>query len=318
MSGRSVFVYHPSLEGYCFSPSHPFGPVRLNASVSLMKALGLLSPKDMIKPRPASFEELSMAHDLEYIRMVEQLSQGCRRPEDGFSFGLGTEDNPVFPGMHEAASLVVGASLNALEEVMEGRADHAVNISGGLNEQGKGAGHGYCVNIPLEAFTEDESFISCLNEVLPDLMELFQPDLIVSQNGCDAHVWDPLTHLALTMESFSVIPKIAHELAHAFTGGKWVKVGGGGYDPFRVVPRAWTLLWAEAAGLKIKDDRLPKDWLDRWQGISTHPLPCTLMDPPDIFSPIARRAEITEKNMITARKAVQDAAIRLQKFNKFL
>ena len=30
--------------------------------------------------------------------------------------------------------------------------------------------------------------------------------------------------------------------------GRWLALGGGGYDVYRVVPRSWALLWAEMAG----------------------------------------------------------------------
>ena len=37
------------------------------------------------------------------------------------AFGLGTPDNPVFPGMHEASALVAGATLAAARAVWRGR-----------------------------------------------------------------------------------------------------------------------------------------------------------------------------------------------------
>src|SRR5207249_369615 len=42
-----------------------------------------------------------------------------------------------------------------------------------------------------------------------------------------------------------------HELAHEVCGGRWVALGGGGYEPVQVVPRAWTHLLAEAAGTSV-------------------------------------------------------------------
>lgn len=66
---------------------------------------------------------------------------------------------------------------------------------------------------------------------------------IISQNGADAHAYDPLTHLCCSMKIFEEIPKLVHRLAHKFCNGKWVALGGGGYDIWRVVPRAWAQLW---------------------------------------------------------------------------
>jgi len=39
--------------------------------------------------------------------------------------------------------------------------------------------------------------------------------------------------------------KLAHQLADMYCQGRWVAVGGGGYDLYRVVPRAWSIVWAE-------------------------------------------------------------------------
>lgn len=388
MSERSVFIYHSSLEKYCFYPEHPFGPSRLRTTVSLLEKLGLIRDEDLVTPRPAFWEELLLAHDTEYLNMVRKLSRGMGPQSDGSSFGLGTEDNPVFSGMHEAAGLIVGATLTAVEAVMEGRADHALNISGGLhhagrkqaagfciyndlnaairyvrekyharviyidtdahhgdgvqwefyqdpnvltisfhetgrylypgtgwlNERGQGEGYGYCINVPLEAFTWDESFLECFNLVVPPIVEAFQPDLIISQNGCDGHSFDPLTHIDLTMKSFLEIPRIVHRLAHRFAGGRWVAVGGGGYDPYRVVPRAWVLLWAELRGLSLPE-AVPDVWLKQWQKYCSFPLPQTIFDPENTVYPIPRRSIIAEKNSVTAAKVLQDAMIL---FNKYL
>lgn len=386
MSGKAVFIYHPNLEKYCFKPDHPFNPTRLRITVSLLQELGLLKENDIVIPRLASMEELLLAHDQDYIRAVENLSNNFFE-EEGLFFGIGTEDNPVFSDMHQASSLVVGATLTAGEEIMEGRANHAISIAGGLhhagrrqasgfciyndinvairylcrkyhirvfyidtdahhgdgvqwefyddpnvltvsfhengrflfpgtgwlNERGKKEGYGYCVNVPLEPYTDDNSFLECFREVVPPLIEAFQPDLIISQNGCDGHFYDSLTHINLSISAFQEIPRLVHQLAHAFSGGKWLAVGGGGYDPFRVVARAWVLLWAEAAGLNVKEN-IPLSWQKKWQKISPCTVPQILFDSPEVSLSVPRCREIAEKNFRTARQAVQDTLIVLNKY----
>ena len=47
------------------------------------------------------------------------------------------------------------------------------------------------------------------------------------------------------MRIYKEIPKLAHEIAHKYCDGRWIAVGGGGYDIWRVVPRAWSLIWLE-------------------------------------------------------------------------
>jgi acetoin utilization protein AcuC len=73
-----------------------------------------------------------------------------RAGESGLSpelmqFGLGTADDPVFPGMHEASALVTGATLAAARAVALGSAEHAVSIAGGLHHAMSDHASGFCV-----------------------------------------------------------------------------------------------------------------------------------------------------------------------------
>ena len=106
-------------------------------------------------------------------------------------------------------------------------------------------------NIPVDAFTEDESLLHCYKTAITEVAEFFKPDVILTQNGADAHYFDPLTHLSGTMNIYREIPKLAHEIAHEYCDGRWIAVGGGGYDIWRVVPRAWSLIWLEMTENKI-------------------------------------------------------------------
>ncbi|MCY9291089.1 acetoin utilization protein AcuC, partial [Bacillus haynesii] len=105
--------------------------------------------------------------------------------------------------------------------------------TGQVQERGHGEGYGYAFNIPLDAFTEDESFLDSYRTAVSEIAAFFKPDVILSQNGADAHYYDPLTHLCTTMKIYEEIPKLAHELAHTYCNGRWIAVGGGGYDIWR-------------------------------------------------------------------------------------
>jgi acetoin utilization deacetylase AcuC-like enzyme len=41
------------------------------------------------------------------------------------------------------------------------------------------------------------------------------------------------------------VGRVFHELAHELCEGRWVALGGGGYAVREVVPRAWTIFFAE-------------------------------------------------------------------------
>ncbi len=59
--------------------------------------------------------------------------------------GLGTEDDPVFPGMHEAAAMVAGATLAAARAVWTSAAQHGVSIAGGMHHAMARNASGFCV-----------------------------------------------------------------------------------------------------------------------------------------------------------------------------
>jgi acetoin utilization protein AcuC len=73
-------------------------------------------------------------------RAPDDLMGGCR-----CAGASGTEDNPIFPQMHEASALVTGATVDAARSVWEGRTQHAVNISGGLHHAMRDRASGFCV-----------------------------------------------------------------------------------------------------------------------------------------------------------------------------
>ena len=136
--------------------------------------------------------------------------------------------------------------------------------TGDVLETGNGLGRGYSANVPLEPFTEDVSYIEVMNALLTPLIISFAPDVIISNHGCDTHSWDPLTHLELTLRGIQAQMRLAHQLAHSYCDGRWVAVGGGGYDVYRVVPRAWSMLWAEISDQPLPEN-LPEEWIQRWQ-----------------------------------------------------
>lgn len=176
--------------------------------------------------------------------------------------------------------------------------------TGNVNERGQGKGYGYSFNIPLDAFTEDESWLEAYRLSLTEVAEFFRPDVILTQNGADSHYYDPLTHLSATMEIYREIPKLAHQIAHQYCDGKWIAVGGGGYDIWRVVPRAWALIWLEMTENSNCYGGLPQEWINYWQEKTEIKLPPEWDDPASMYPSIPRKAEIEEKNKKTVEKAL--------------
>ncbi|OAS88761.1 MULTISPECIES: acetoin utilization protein AcuC [Metabacillus] len=175
--------------------------------------------------------------------------------------------------------------------------------TGNVTERGSGKGYGFSFNIPLDAFTEDDSWLHAYRTSIEEVAEFFKPDVILTQNGTDAHYYDPLTHLSASMAIYHEIPKLAHEIAHKYCNGRWIAVGGGGYDIWRVVPRAWSLIWLEMNNIKVPST-LPKSWIEKWEKQAPVKLPELWYDSNDLYKPIPRKPEIEEKNALTVSKAL--------------
>ncbi|HTT52154.1 MAG TPA: acetoin utilization protein AcuC [Streptosporangiaceae bacterium] len=128
------------LTSYDFGPGHPLAPVRVELTMALARALGVLDAPGLSTavPKPASTQQLELVHDPAYLAAVRV---GAANPV----FGLGTPDNPVFPGMHDASALVAGATLAAAGAVWSGQADHGANVAGGLHHAMRRSASGFCV-----------------------------------------------------------------------------------------------------------------------------------------------------------------------------
>jgi acetoin utilization protein AcuC len=125
---------------------------------------------------------------------------------------------------------------------------------------GPGA-EGYAVNVALPVATTDAGWLRAFHAVVPQLVTVFRPQLLVSQHGCDSHAEDPLAHLLLSVDGQRASYRAIHELAHRVAGGRWVAVGGGGYEIVDVVPRAWAHLVAEAVGRPVEvTAEVPEVW----------------------------------------------------------
>jgi ribosomal protein S18 acetylase RimI-like enzyme len=156
--------------------------------------------------------------------------------------------------------------------------------TGGVGELGEGSAAGTAVNVPLEPGTGEGPWLAAVRTLLPELAAAFGPDVIVSQHGADSHAWDPLAHLRVTTTAMGEAARLVDRVAHRYAGGRWVATGGGGYDAYRVVPRAWSLVWLAGAHLDVPDVT-PAAWRSRWDeeavGYGQAPLPSTFTDPPN-------------------------------------
>jgi acetoin utilization protein AcuC len=337
MTGPSVVVFDDELTQYDFGLGHPMAPIRVDLTMRLARALGVLDLSGLtVAPAPtASDAELELVHSASYIASVKAMSEHPQGQD--LAHGLGTEDNPCFTRMHQASAHIAGATLEAARKVWSGEALHAANISGGLHHAMADAASGFCiyndpaiaiawllkhgaakvayvdidvhhgdgvqaafyndprvltislhespqtlfpgtgdasesggpdaagssVNVMLPPGTDDAGWLRAFHAVVPPLLREFQPDVLVTQHGCDSHRDDPLAHLMLTVDGQRAAHLALHELAHEVCAGRWVATGGGGYAVVEVVPRTWTHLLAVVGGAPLDAQTpTPREWRD--------------------------------------------------------
>lgn len=321
---------------YDFGASHPLRPERVLLTYDHIRELGLGDHPHVstVEARVATDEEITAAHDPEFVRTVIGIDRGDLSERDGLEFGLGTPDDPIFPDMHKASAAVCGASLTATEQVLEGAASYSFNPAGGLHharrreasgfciyndpavaiakalshdpaervlyldvdvhhgdgvqwifydeprvvtlslhqsgrylypgtgfedETGSGRARGTAANVPLLPMTGEADYLWALERSLTELAAAFRPTLLVTQLGADTHWGDPLANLGLTMPAYPVMAKLIHETARTFCGDRWVATGGGGYQYDTVVPRVWTIHFAEMCNAT---ELIPNEWLN--------------------------------------------------------
>ncbi len=127
------------------------------------------------------------------------------------------------------------------------------------DEIGEASARGTSVNIPLQPYTGATDYLWALQRVATRVAGAFRPDLVLTQLGADTHHGDPLANLALTMPAYPRMADILHRVAHDFCGGRWVATGGGGYQAETVVPKVWTMHFAEMCD---SPGSIPPEWLE--------------------------------------------------------
>lgn len=195
-----------------FGPLHPFKTYRLGLTYELMEAYGLVKEEAVriLKPRMATDEEVSRFHTDAYIEVLRLADSGMWVP-NLFSHGLGTGDNPVFPGVYEWGTLVAGSSIDCAKEVLTGRAEIAFNIAGGLHHAMPSRASGFCH----------------INDVVLAIVPLVEAGKRVAYVDIDAHHGDGVQHAFYRTDQ--VLTLSVHQDGHTiFPGSGFVSEIGQG------------------------------------------------------------------------------------------
>ena len=139
MREQPILVWSEALREYDFGPGHPLTPRRFGPGIDLLRAFGA---RRLVAPEAASDADLARLHALHYIEQVRSFSDHPWQPP---AMGVGTPDVPAFHGMHEAAALVAGGSIGAIDRILAGEASHAFSPAGGLHHAMRTRAAGFCI-----------------------------------------------------------------------------------------------------------------------------------------------------------------------------
>ena len=133
--------------------------------------------------------------------------------------------------------------------------------TGYATETGGPGAEGSAVNVALPAGTSDAGWLRAFHAVVPQVLRAFEPEVLLTQHGCDSHMDDPLTNLMLSIDGQRASYTALEQMAEELTGGRWIITGGGGYSLTSVVPRIWTHLLAIVSGAPLDSQiETPAEW----------------------------------------------------------
>lgn len=232
------FYYSDSLLRYNMGPQHPMKPIRLQMTVQLLQSYGLFEEAlRLVEPALASVKEVTRTHSAAFLEALGALDRGEALPNP-YRFGLGTGDNPIFPGIYESSMRYSGGSIQAAQAILDGDRV-AFNISGGLHHAHYDRAAGFCV----------------LNDCALAARRLRTRYQKVAYVDIDVHHGDGVQELFY--DDPSVLTLSIHQLARGFFPGTGFvdEIGAGEGEGYSVnVPvcpdttdDVWLMTWREAA-----------------------------------------------------------------------
>ncbi|MEN8107916.1 MAG: acetoin utilization protein AcuC [Pseudomonadota bacterium] len=127
-----------ALARYGFGEGHPFGPDRMGVFWKEAQAAGLEPRVEVCAPVSADRASIERFHTPAYVeRVIGQSATGS-----GY---LDLGDTPAFPGVYEAAAVVVGSVLDAVDRLMTAQCRRAFVPIAGLHHARRDSAAGFCV-----------------------------------------------------------------------------------------------------------------------------------------------------------------------------
>ncbi len=282
------FIYDEIFLKHNTSEWHPEKKERLIWILDSLKKSGIWEKLISIKPRKATYDDITLVHFHDYIERIKNFKTGYLDPDTYMSdesldtalYAAGAAIEAVErcknreidcafcavrpPGHHAELNRAMGFCIfnnvaigaryaqklgykkvfiidfdvhhgNGTQHIFE--ADNTVFYfsthqyphypgTGRESERGKGKGVGYTYNIPMKAGSGDKDYIYVYQNVLPDLIKKFDPDIILVSAGYDIHKNDPLADIKVSDDG---LREIVHSILTC-SSNPFIFSLEGGYD----------------------------------------------------------------------------------------
>ena len=93
-----------------------------------------------------------------------------------------------------------------------------------------GEGEGYNINVPLPLGTWGNAYTWTFEQIFPDTVREFRPEMLVVSFGFDTHYSDPVGNMNLQAEDYARITRVILQLGKEVCGGKIAFILEGGYS----------------------------------------------------------------------------------------
>ena len=189
--------------GSRYGEGHPLDMDRVWPSVELIKMMGWIDDKQIVKHSPAHIEELIKFHDIDYVHALKEAEEKQTLPQEmKIKYNIGIGNNPIFKEVFSRPATAAKASITAIESIAAKKANRILNISGGTHHGRKSQAYGFC-------FLND-----CVLAILKAKELGFKKILYVD---IDAHHCDGVQDIFSNDETVNII-SIHEEKRWPFTG----------------------------------------------------------------------------------------------------
>jgi acetoin utilization deacetylase AcuC-like enzyme len=129
---------------------------------------------------------------------------------------------------------------------------------GWLEEIGSGEGKGYNINVPLPLGTWGNAYIWAFEQIFPEIIRDYKPEMLVVSFGFDTHYSDPVGNMNLQAEDYAQLTRIILQLAKEVCKGKATFILEGGYS-LLALPLSIAAVISTILGTEIKYyDKIPQ------------------------------------------------------------